>query len=133
VSEREVKRRFMQIQEFENLLSDNGTAIVKLFLHISKGEQKERLEARIRNPEKRWKWDSGDIEERKLWSDYMKAFEDVMSATSTDNAPWYVVPANRKWYRNLVIADRVVRTVEDMKLGTPPAATDVDWNRLRIT
>ncbi|SLM47224.1 Polyphosphate:nucleotide phosphotransferase, PPK2 family [Nitrospira japonica] len=133
VSEREVKRRFTQIQEFENLLIDNGTTILKFFLHISKDEQKERLEARIRNPEKRWKWESGDIEERKFWNDYMKAFEDVMSATSTDHAPWYIVPANRKWYRNLAVADRVVRAMEDLKIGTPPSASDVDWDRLKIS
>lgn len=86
-----------------------GTAILKFFLHISKDEQKERLEERIHDPEKRWKWNSGDLEERKLWRDYMDAFEDVISATSTHHAPWYIVPANRKWYRNLVVADRVGR------------------------
>ncbi len=132
VSDKVVKRRFDQIKEFEELLTESGTAILKLFLHISKDEQKERLEARIADPEKRWKWNSGDLEERKLWEDYLKAFEDVISATSTDCAPWYIVPANRKWYRNLVVAERIVNVLEDMKLKTPPAPEGVDFTKLRI-
>ena len=132
VSDKVVKRRFDQIKEFEELLTESGTAILKLFLHISKDEQKERLEARIADPEKRWKWNSGDLEERKLWEDYLKAFEDVISATSTDCAPWYIVPANRKWYRNLVVAERIVNVLEDMKLKTPPAPDGVDFTKLRI-
>ena len=132
VSEKVVRQRFDQIKEFEELLYESGTAIVKFFLHISKEEQKERLEARIRDPEKRWKWNSGDIEERTLWKDYLEAFEDVISATSTDHAPWYVVPANRKWYRNLVVADRIADALEDMKLKTPPPPEGVDFDRLKI-
>lgn len=132
VSGKVVKRRFDQIKEFEELLTESGTAVLKFFLHISKDEQKERLEARIADPEKRWKWNSGDLEERKLWNEYLKAFEDVMSATSTDCAPWYIVPANRKWYRNLVVADRIVNVLENMKLKTPPAPDGVDFSKLRI-
>jgi PPK2 family polyphosphate:nucleotide phosphotransferase len=132
VSERVAKRRINQINEFEELLAENDTAILKFFLHISKEEQKKRLEERIRDPEKRWKWNSGDLEERKLWDDYMKAFEDVISATSTERAPWYIVPANRKWYRNLVIADRVVDALEGMKLKTPPAPAGVNFAKLKI-
>jgi PPK2 family polyphosphate:nucleotide phosphotransferase len=132
VSDKVVKRRFNQIKEFEELLTENGTVIVKFFLHISKEEQKKRLEERIRDPEKRWKWNSGDLEERKLWDKYMKAFEDVISATSVERAPWYVVPANRKWYRDLVIADRVVDALEGMKLKTPPPPDGVDFSKLKI-
>ena len=132
VSEQVVKRRFNQIKAFEELLADNGTAILKFFLHLSKDEQKKRLEERIQDPEKRWKWNSGDLEERKLWNRYMDAFEDVISATSTDHAPWYVVPANRKWYRNLVVADRVVDALESMKLTMPPPPEGVDFKRLKI-
>ncbi len=132
VSDKVAKQRFNQIKEFEELLYENGTAILKFFLHISKDEQKERLEARIHDPEKRWKWNSGDLEERKRWDDYMKAFEDVMSATSTEHAPWYVVPANRKWYRNLVVADRVADALDEMKLKTPPAPEGVDFSKLKI-
>jgi len=84
------------------------------------------------DPEKRWKWNSGDLEERKLWDEYMKAFEDVISATSTKCAPWYVVPSNRKWYRNLVVADRVVDALEGMHLKTPPAPGGVDFAKLTI-
>jgi len=132
VSEKIVKQRFNQIKEFEELLYENGTAIVKFFLHISKEEQKERLEERILNPEKRWKFNEGDLEERKLWKEYMGAFQDMMAATSTDHAPWYIVPANRKWYRNLVVADRVVEVLEAMKLKTPPAPEGINFDTLKI-
>ncbi len=132
VSDKIVKHRFNQIKEFEEMLHENGTTILKFFLHISKDEQKARLEERIRNPEKRWKFNEGDLEERKLWKSYMEAFEDMMAATSTDHAPWYVVPANRKWYRNLVVADRVVDALEDMKLKTPPAPSGIDFDTLKI-
>jgi PPK2 family polyphosphate:nucleotide phosphotransferase len=132
VSEKTVKLRFNQIKEFEEMLVENGTVIVKFFLHISKKEQKERLEERIKDPEKRWKWSSGDLEERKLWDKYMKAFEDVISATSTERAPWYIVPANRKWYRNLVIADRVVDALESLHLKTPPTPKGVNFSKLKI-
>ncbi len=132
VSDKVVKQRFNQIKEFEELLHESGTTILKFFLHISKDEQKERLEERIRDPEKRWKFNEGDLEERKLWKNYMDAFEDVMAATSTDHAPWYIVPANRKWYRNLVVADRVVDALEDMELKTPPAPAGVNFDTLKI-
>ena len=132
VSEKVAKRRCDQIKEFEELLAESGTVVLKFFLHISKAEQKERLEARIADPEKRWKWNSGDLEERQLWDGYLKAFEDVISATSTDCAPWYIVPANRKWYRNLVVADRIANALEDLKLKTPPAPDGVDFAKLKI-
>ncbi|HSV89503.1 MAG TPA: polyphosphate kinase 2 family protein [Nitrospiraceae bacterium] len=132
VSDKIVKQRFNQIKEFEELLYENGTTILKFFLHISKDEQKARLEERIHNPEKRWKFNEGDLEERKLWKDYMEAFEDMMATTSTDHAPWYIVPANRKWYRNLVVADRVVDALEDMKLKTPPAPSGINFDTLKI-
>ena len=132
ISDKVAKRRFNQIKEFEELLYENGTAILKLFLYISKEEQKERLEARVRDREKRWKWNSGDLEERKLWDEYMQSFEDVISTTSIECAPWYIVPANHKWYRNLVVADRVVNVLEDMKLKTPPEPEGVDFDKLKI-
>jgi PPK2 family polyphosphate:nucleotide phosphotransferase len=132
ISDKVAKSRFNHINEFEDMLAENGTAILKCFLHISKDEQKKRLEERIRDPEKRWKWNSGDLEERKLWDDYMKTFEDVISATSSENAPWYIVPANRKWFRNLVVADRVVHALEAMKLKTPPSPPGVDFAKLKI-
>lgn len=132
VSEKVAKLRIKQIKEFEEMLHDNGTTILKFFLHISKEEQKLRLEARIQDPEKRWKFNEGDLEERKLWKDYMRAFEDVLSMTSTDHAPWYVVPANRKWYRNLVVATTLVETMEALKLKRPPEPKGIDWGKLKI-
>ena len=132
VSDKVVKQRFDQIKEFEELLYESGTTILKFFLHISKVEQKERLEERIRDPEKRWKFNEGDLEERKLWKNYMDAFEDMMAATSTHHAPWYIVPANRKWYRNFVVADLVVEALEYMKLKTPPAPAGVNFDTLKI-
>jgi len=132
ISAKVAAQRLNQIKEFEELLAENGTTILKFFLHISKDEQKERLEERIRDPEKRWKFSEGDLEERKLWADYMAAFEEVLSATSTDHAPWYIVPANRKWYRNLVVANHVVEAMENMDLKTPPAPLEVNFDTLKI-
>jgi PPK2 family polyphosphate:nucleotide phosphotransferase len=132
VSDKVVKQRFDQIKEFEELLYESGTTILKFFLYISKDEQKERLEERIHDPEKRWKFNEGDLEERKLWKNYMEAFEDMMAATSTDHAPWYIVPANRKWYRNFVVAECVVDALEKMKLRTPTAPAGVNFETLKI-
>jgi PPK2 family polyphosphate:nucleotide phosphotransferase len=132
VSKTVVKRRYDHIREFEDMLTENGTAILKFFLHISKDEQKKRLEERIHDPEKQWKWNSGDLEERERWADYMQAFEDVLSATSTEEAPWYIVPSNRKWYRNLVVADRIAQALEAMNLKTPPPPSGVDFAKLKI-
>ena len=132
ISDKVVRQRFNQIVEFEELLSESGTVIIKFFLHISKDEQKERLEERIRNPEKRWKFNDGDIEERKLWENYMTAFEAMMAATSTNQSPWHIVPANRKWYRNLVIAERVVDALENMKLKIPAAPAGINFDTLKI-
>jgi PPK2 family polyphosphate:nucleotide phosphotransferase len=132
VSDKVVRQRLEQINEFEEMLAENGTTLLKLFLHISKDEQKERLTERIRDPEKRWKFSEGDLEERKLWEEYMKAFEGVLAATSTSYAPWHVIPANRKWYRNLVVAQLVVDKLKAMKLSTPPAPKGVNFDQLKI-
>lgn len=132
ISAKKIKQRFNQIKEFEELLSENGTVIRKFFLHISKDEQKRRLEERIRDPEKRWKFNANDLEERKLWEKYAEAFEDMLSATSTECAPWYVIPANHKWYRNLIIAEHVVSAIESMNLKTPPPPEGIDFDRLNI-
>jgi PPK2 family polyphosphate:nucleotide phosphotransferase len=132
VSKKVVRQRLDQINDFEEMLAGNGTKILKLFLHISKDEQKKRLIDRIRDPEKRWKFSLGDLEERKLWDDYMKAFEGVLSTTSTPHAPWYVIPANHKWYRNLLVAELVVQVLEAMHLSIPPAPKGVDFRMLKI-
>jgi PPK2 family polyphosphate:nucleotide phosphotransferase len=133
ISDKQVKQRFDHIKEFEQLLHESGTAVLKFFLHISKEEQRERLEERIRDPEKRWKFSVGDLEERKLWDEYLAAFEEVISVTSLDHAPWYIVPANRKWYRDLMVADTVVSTLGEMKLKCPPPPKDIDFDKLTIT
>jgi PPK2 family polyphosphate:nucleotide phosphotransferase len=107
------KKRYDHIVAFERTLADEGAVILKFFLHISKEEQRARLEARITDPTKRWKFNPSDLEERELWGDYQKAYEDVLEKTSTDWAPWYVVPSNQKWYRDYVVgsvlADRLQR------------------------
>ena len=94
------RRRYGHVNAFERMLVDEGTTILKFFLHISKDEQKRRLEARLKNPEKNWKFDAGDLAERKHWNEYQRAYEDALRETSTDHAPWFVVPAGKKWFRN---------------------------------
>lgn len=112
-------KRFDHIRCFEQMLVDEGTTIVKFFLHISKEEQKERLQTRLDDPEKRWKFNPADLEDRARWSDYQRAYEEVLSRTSTDAAPWYVIPANRKWYRNLVISRILIDTMTGLKMEFP--------------
>jgi len=102
------RRRYRQIREFERTLVEEGTAIVKLFLNVSNEEQRRRLQDRIDSPEERWKFRAGDLDDRALWDDYQLAFRDALRATSTDDAPWYVVPGDRKWSRNLTVA-RILR------------------------
>ena len=119
------KKRYDHINAFEDLLSDNQTKIVKFFLHISKDEQKERLEARIADKSKHWKVNPDDLVERQHWDEYMEAYEDVLSKCSTSQAPWYVVPANKKWYRNYFISHVLVNTLEEMNPSYPEAETDV--------
>lgn len=115
------RRRYEQINAFEKLLAEEGTTILKFYLHIDLDEQKERLQARLDDPEKRWKFAKGDLDERKRWPDYMCAYEEMLSKTSTEWAPWYIIPANRKWYRDLVIAQILVDTLEGLKMSFPPA------------
>jgi len=119
-------KRFEQINAFERTLAENGTTILKFYLHIDLDEQKERLQARLDDPTKRWKFHLGDLDERKLWPDYMKAYEDVLSKTSTKNAPWYIVPANRKWFRDLVISSVLVETLESLKMKYPESEENLD-------
>jgi polyphosphate kinase 2 (PPK2 family) len=104
------KTRYAEIVDFERMLTAEGTHVVKLFLHISKEEQRERLQDRIDNPDKRWKFRRGDLDDRVLWDEYMKAYTDALAKTSTATAPWYVVPADRKWVRNLAVA-KILRDV----------------------
>jgi PPK2 family polyphosphate:nucleotide phosphotransferase len=115
------ERRYQHIREFESLLADSGTTIVKCFLHISKDEQRARLQARIDDPTKHWKFDVSDLEARKQWSDYEEAYENLLGATSTEYAPWYIIPGDSKTHRNVMVAELLLRTMQDMKLEFPPA------------
>lgn len=118
------KRRQRHVVEFERMLAEEGTTIVKIFLHISKGEQKRRLEARLANPMKHWKVNPDDLVDRARWDDFMAAYEDVMEKTSTEFAPWYVVPADRKWYRNLCVARIMLDTLKKLSMEYPAITWD---------
>jgi PPK2 family polyphosphate:nucleotide phosphotransferase len=118
-------KRYEHIRAFEQMLVDEGTTIVKFFLHVSKDEQRVRLQERIDNPAKRWKFSRADLGERKLWDEYAAAFEDMLDETSTAGAPWYVVPADRNWYRNLVVSQVLVDTMRGLDLRYPPAEEDL--------
>ncbi len=115
------RKRYHVINEFEQMLTLSNITIIKFFLHISKDEQKRRLESRLENPDKRWKFSINDVNERKLWDHYQQAYEDALNNCSTTYAPWYVVPANKKWYRNLVIARAIADTLEAMNPQYPAA------------
>lgn len=118
------KRRQRHIVEFERMLAEEGTTIVKIFLHISKEEQKRRLEARLADPVKHWKINPDDLVDRAHWGEFMTAYEEVMTKTSTEFAPWYVVPADRKWYRNLCVARIMLDTLKKLDMEFPP----ISWN-----
>jgi PPK2 family polyphosphate:nucleotide phosphotransferase len=119
------KPRYDQINDFERLLAETGTVILKFFLYISKDEQKERLQARLDDPLKHWKFRKGDLDDRAHWDDYIKAYEEALARTSQDHAPWYVVPSDRKWYRNLVIATILVEALEKLDIKVPETAEDL--------
>ena len=119
VDDEQAAKRFRHIREFERMLTDEGTTIVKVFLHISKDEQAERLQARLDEPDKNWKFSTGDLAERKRWDDYQRVYAEAIFETSTDFAPWYVVPADRKWYRNLVVSQILIDTLEGLDLRYP--------------
>ena len=119
-----IERRYDQINAFERVLTDSGTRILKFMLHISREEQAERLQERLDLPEKRWKFDPGDLEDRKVWDDFMEAYEAALGRCSTAHAPWYVVPADRKWVRNAAIAAIVRATLEEMD----PRYPTVEWD-----
>jgi PPK2 family polyphosphate:nucleotide phosphotransferase len=121
IDDEECERRYRHIREFESLLADSGTTIVKCFLHISKDTQRERLQARIDDPTKHWKFDVSDIEARKQWDDYQQAYMNLLGVTSTDYAPWYIIPGDSKTHRNVMVAELVLRTMQGMKLDFPPA------------
>jgi len=113
------QNRFEQIRNYEKYLYENGTRIVKIFLNVSKEEQAKRFLERLEDPAKNWKFSAGDLEERKYWNTYMNCYEDAISSTSTKYAPWYIVPANKKWYTRLVVSEIIIETLENMNLFFP--------------
>lgn len=123
------QKRYEHIANFEQMLADEGTTIVKIFLHISRDEQKERLQSRLDEPEKHWKFNPADLEDRALWPKFMEAYTDVFSKTSTEDAPWYIIPADRKWYRNLIVGDIIIKTLQGLNMKYP----EVDFDPSAIT
>ena len=123
------EKRYDQINDFERLLAQEGTTILKFCLHVSKEEQAERFLARLDEPSKHWKFNPGDLEEREYWKDYMAAYEDMVNRTSTDWAPWYVIPSDQKWYRNLVIAETILKKLESLDMQFPKEVPDIEKYR----
>ena len=117
--------RYEEINSFEKLLVDEGTIILKFFLHIDSGTQKKRLEERLKDPTKEWKFSKTDLLERKFWDEYMKAYGEMLSRTSTEYSPWYVIPSNHKWFRDFVVATIIVHALESLKLSYPKLAKDL--------
>lgn len=124
IDQAECQRRFAQIRDFERMLSETGTVILKFFLHISKDEQKQRLEERLADPDKHWKFDPQDLIEREHWTRYQQAYASMISATDADHAPWYIIPSDSKTQRNLAIAHIVTEKLESLKLAFPPGNSD---------
>lgn len=124
VEEKRWKARYEQINQFEELLHDEGVIVRKFYLHISKDYQKERLQKRLDNPKKHWKFDPADLVERARWDDYQKAYEDALSKCSTKHAPWYVIPAQTRWYRDLLVAQVLVDTLESLEMKYPTPTFD---------
>ena len=125
IGKAEWQERYRNIRNFEQLLADHGTTILKFFLHISPEEQLERFAARLEDPQRNWKISESDYAERPHWDKYMKAYEDAISATSTASAPWYVIPSNHKWYRNLAVSRIIVETLEGLKMSYPKPQVDL--------
>lgn len=130
ISDAECKRRYAHIRDFERMMAETGTVIMKFFLHISKREQKSRLEERIANPDKHWKFDPDDLAERQYWPAYQRLYAKAIQATDADHAPWYVIPADSKTHRNLAIASIVVETLRDLKPAYPPGRPE--YARLKV-
>ncbi len=125
-------RRYQHIREFERLLADEGTTVLKFYLHIDLQEQAQRFLARVEDPTKQWKFNPGDLDERERWEEYMKAYEDMLNQTSTDWAPWYIIPANKKWYRNWLISKIVIKTLKDLDMRYPAAPENIEDYHKRL-
>jgi PPK2 family polyphosphate:nucleotide phosphotransferase len=119
IDEKECKRRYAQIRDFERMLAETGTVIVKVFLHISRDEQRKRLQERLDDPDKQWKFDENDLVQRRKWDGYMRAYERAIMATDADHAPWYIIPADSKTHRNLLISTLLLEIMQGLKLSFP--------------
>lgn len=131
IDDKECARRYEHIRSFEKMLAETGTVILKFFIHISSDEQKQRLEERIADPDKHWKFDPNDLEERKYWPDYQRLYAKAINETDADHAPWYVIPADSKTHRNLAVASIVLEALQKLKLAYP--AGNPDYVKLKVT
>ncbi|MGC1781948.1 MAG: polyphosphate kinase 2 family protein [Acidobacteriaceae bacterium] len=125
ISDKEAHQRMQEIVDWEGMLAANGVVILKFFLHISQDEQTRRLAARLDDPNKQWKISESDFAERKLWPDYQRAYQDVLNRTSRKHAPWFIIPADHKWYRNVVISQVIVEALENLKMKYPKPTVDI--------
>ncbi|MFB2572136.1 MULTISPECIES: PPK2 family polyphosphate kinase [Micrococcus] len=128
----EIEQRYQAIRDFEQELADAGTRIIKVMLHISQDEQKERLTERLERPDKHWKYNPGDVDERALWDEYMEAYRIAVAETDADHAPWYIVPANRKWYSRMAVQELLIEALSAMDLSWPVADFDVEAEKRRL-
>ncbi len=124
--------RYDEINAFEKELTEAGTSIVKVAMFVSLEEQKQRLSDRLEDPEKHWKYNPGDLDERALWPQYREAYQAMLDKTSTDHAPWYVVPADKKWYSRLAVTELLIETLKSLQLSWPPADFDVKAEKKRL-
>ena len=128
----EIEQRYQAIRDFEQELADAGTRIIKVMLHISQDEQKQRLTERLERPDKHWKYNPGDVDERALWDEYMEAYRIAIAETDADHAPWYIVPANRKWYSRMAVQELLIEALSAMDLSWPVADFDVEAEKKRL-
>ena len=128
----EIERRYDAINEFEKTFADGGGVLIKCFLHITADDQRERLTARLDDPDKHWKYNPGDIDERMLWDEYQRAYEIALERCSTEWAPWHLIPSGRKWYRNWAVAALLTETLRGLDLGWPKADFDVEAEKARL-
>ena len=131
-SPEEIERRYGAINDFEKSLADRGIVLIKCFLNVSKEKQKERLAERLIDPEKYWKYNPGDLDARAKWDDYMEAYSIALDRCNTDHSPWYIIPADRKWYRNWAVAELLAEVLEELDLEWPKADFDVELEKKRV-
>lgn len=128
----EIERRYAEIRDFEQELADRGTRVLKVMLHLSKDEQQERLAERLDRPDKHWKYNPSDVDERAYWDEYMEAYRIAIAETDTEHAPWFIIPANRKWYSRIAVQELLIAALEDLDLDWPPADFDVSAEKRRL-